>query len=118
MDKHDLNSPPLSLPTAAAQVESLLTIRNGIRTEDNFQSIPLGDSAILECEFNGIPTPITVDWTRDGVSITNGILQRNNTSTLTIPSLTESAIYQCHVENIYGKDSQSVFLCAVEQEGK
>ena len=87
-----------------------------MRTEDDFQSIPAGDSAILECEFSGIPTPNTVDWTRDGISITNQNLNRNVSSVI-VSDLSDSGIYQCHVENVYGKDSQTVFLCAEEQEG-
>ena len=72
----------------------------------------------MECEFSGIPIPSTVDWTRNGVRVTNGIVLGSNTSRLSIPSLNESAIYQCHVENKYGRDSRTVFLCAVEQEGR
>ena len=87
-----------------------------MRTEDNFLSIPPGGGAILECEFSGIPIPSTVEWTRNGVDM-NEIILESNSSNLSVPILNESAVYQCHVENMYGKDSQTVFLCAVEQEG-
>ena len=87
-------------------------------SESSSQSIPLGGSISLECEFSGIPIPGTVEWTRDGVSVTDGIIQTlSSISNLTVPTVSESGIYQCHVENVHGRDSQTVFLCAAEQEG-
>ena len=103
-----------------AQVERLSTIRNGIASESNSHSIPLGSSVSLECEVSGTPTP-TVEWTRDGVSITDEATQTlNSISNLSVSTVTvsESGIYQCHVENVHGRDSRTVFLCFIEQEGR
>ena len=78
--------------------------------------IPTGSNLIIRCYFSGVPAPTRVEWTKDGIPITVGVVTDGTVSTLTVENLQPRAVYQCHVENIYGTDLSSVFLCP-ENEG-
>ena len=41
----------------------------------------------------------------------------NNASSLTVRRDEMSSIYQCHVENVYGTDTRTVFQCTKREEG-
>ena len=84
------------------------------------QSIPPGSDVTIRCEFEGNPRPdpsAAVEWYRDGVKLdsNSGVSTSMFDSSLTIQNFRASAVYQCHVTNVHGSDTASVFLCLQRQ---
>ena len=77
---------------------------------------PEGTHHIIECTFNGLPTP-TVTWSYNNSTLTNGsdditIATDDSSSTLTIITLTEddSGVYTCMVFNLLGSSTATSVL--------
>ena len=66
----------------------------------------------LICTADGFPVP-TINWTKNGVSVTDNVVKRGNTSTLTLVLNAQNTVndqYICSVENIRGIDSATFNL--------
>ena len=99
-------------PTAQAQVDTISTTINSVRSANSLQFVPLGSNLTLQCQFGGVPIPSTVTWTVDGNTTTmEGVRIAANTSTLEVTDFQRTGIYQCHVNNLYGTASGGVTLC-------
>ena len=106
-----LVKPPLP-PTAQAQVDTLSTTINSVRSANSLQLVPLGSNLTLQCQFGGVPIPSTVTWTVDGNTTTmESVRIAANMSTLEVTDFQRTGIYQCHVTNLYGTASGGVTLC-------
>ena len=104
--------------TAIAQIQQLTVSWNGTKTTGSLQSIPQGSDVTLTCHFTGVPTPSTVGWVQNGVPLTNGVFTNDSVTMVTIRDFQSSSVYQCHVENKYGHDIETVFLCLEVAEGR
>ncbi len=98
-------------------MSELVTLVNGIETEDSLVPVPSGADVTLRCEYTGIPAPSMVEWTQDGTLVQNGVVSREGVSTLSLVGVTSGSVYQCHVTNEYGRDTGAVFICP-ENEGE
>ena len=72
---------------------------------------------MIQCTFEGVPTPTLVVWSHDGTILTNGsnditIVTGDSSSTLTITTLTadDSGSYTCMVSNLLGSVTASSTL--------
>ena len=102
--------------SALAKVTRLVSIVGGFETESSLMSpVPSGADVALKCEYSGVPTPSTVEWTLDGVNVSVGVVTEGGVSMLTLTGVTSGGVYQCHVRNQYGRDSASVYICLEEQ---
>lgn len=93
----------------------LVTVVNGIETEDSLVPIPNGADVSIRCEYTGVPIPSTVEWTQDGRVVQVGVVTDEGVSTLSVTSA--GSVYQCHVTNQYGRDTAFVYICSDEQGG-
>ena len=100
---------------AAAFIHRIHTERYGVIFTSESQSIPPGSDVSIFCQFDGRPVPTAVEWYRDGVLVESGIFTTEFNSTLNLYNFRSTAVYQCHVTNIHGSDTASVFLCLQHQ---
>ena len=99
-----------------ARVDKLTTkIQNGIESDSSLIPVPSGSDITIKCQFSGVPIPNKVKWTRDGSLVNVGVVTEGGVSTLSVIGFNTHDVYQCHVENEYGRDTASVYLCSIKE---